>query len=244
MRREALLSALPALIFAAPASAALLSVPADLPLAPVGAVPLAPVFSLSAPAPAFGPGLPAAAPSAALALSAEPLRAAGLPRASFAAPAELEPAAAAVAPAAEARTPRDLSATVEKDAVTGLYGVSESQLSAIVAILRRRYGDGLLDLAAIGSRAKGKASALKQFRPPTGYSDLDLAPLLRDGRGRHPSSAEVEREIKDATGLPIQLHGVISMGESRFGYSVPFYGGGYETYESFEAGDAVRIPFD
>ena len=135
----------------------------------------------------------------------------------------------------------DRSAPLTKDPSTGLYGVSREQLSAIVSILRRHYGENLLDLAAIGSRAKGKASALKGFRPPTGYSDLDLAPLLRDMGGRSPDSFAIEREIEAASGIPIQLHGVISAGEDKFKEAVPFYGGGYETYEWFSAGEAVRI---
>ena len=138
----------------------------------------------------------------------------------------------------------DRSAPLAKDPATNLYGVSPQQLGTIISILRRHYGDNLLDLAAIGSRAKGKASALKNFRPPTGYSDLDLAPLLRNMGGRGPDSFAIEREIEAATGIPIQLHGVLSSGETRFGESVPFYGGGYETYEWFSSGEAVRIALD
>lgn len=135
----------------------------------------------------------------------------------------------------------DRSAPLAKDPDTGLYGVSQEQLRTVVSILRKHYGENLLDLAAIGSRAKGKASALKNFRPPTGYSDLDLAPLLRDRGGRNPDSSIIEREIEAATGIPIQLHGVLSAGEQKYKEAVPFYGGGYETYEWFSSGDAKRI---
>lgn len=129
-----------------------------------------------------------------------------------------------------------------KDPDTGLYGVSKEQLKTIIAILKKHYGDDLLDLAAIGSRAKGKASALKNFRPPTKHSDLDLAPLLRNRARSGPDSFAIEKEIAQAAGIPIQLHGVLSDGQTKYGDYVPFYGGGYETYESFRGGDAVRIP--
>jgi hypothetical protein len=131
-----------------------------------------------------------------------------------------------------------------KDPDTNLYGVSKEQLKTIIAILKKHYGDDLLDLAAIGSRAKGKASALKGFRPPTKHSDLDLAPLLRNRARSGPDSFAMEKEIAQAVGIPIQLHGVLSDGQTRYGDDVPFYGGGYETYESFRGGDAVRIPLD
>jgi hypothetical protein len=131
-----------------------------------------------------------------------------------------------------------------KDPDTNLYGVSKEQLKTIIAILKKHYGDDLLDLAAIGSRAKGKASALKHFRPPTKHSDLDLSPLLRNRVRSGPDSFAIEKEIAQAAGIPIQLHGVLSDGQTKYGDYVPFYGGGYETYESFRGGDAVRIPLD
>ena len=131
---------------------------------------------------------------------------------------------------------------LSKDPDTGLYGVSKEQLKTIIAILKKHYGDDLLDLAAIGSRAKGKASALKHFRPPTKHSDLDLSPLLRNRARSGPDSFAIEKEIAQAVGIPIQLHGVLSDGQTKYGDYVPFYGGGYETYESVRGGDAVLIP--
>ena len=85
---------------------------------------------------------------------------------------------------------------------------------------------------------------LPAIRPPTGASDLDLAPLLRDMDGRYPDSSVIEREIRAAVGIQIQMHGVISSGEKKFKDAVPFYGGGYETHERFGAGEAAAIPLD
>jgi hypothetical protein len=191
-------------------------------LAPLGALPVAAALP-SIPANAMGAPLGGAA-------RVSP----GLP--------QIVPGAGYPQDAARTATMVDLSAPLERDSATGLYGVAPEQLQTIGAVLRRHYGESLLDLAAIGSRVKGKASATKSFRPPTGRSDLDLAPLLRDTQGRYPDSAAIEREIRVAANIQVQLHGVLSSGELEYGDAVPFYGGGSETRERFAAGEAMRLP--
>lgn len=131
---------------------------------------------------------------------------------------------------------------VQRDPETNLWGVEAAQLKTIVTILKKHYGDRLLDLAAIGSRARGRASLLKNNRPPTTLSDLDLAPLLKDGGSSWVDSHAIAEEIRLATGIPVELHGIRSSGETRYKGAVPFYGGGNETWEYFSNGDAVRIP--
>ncbi|MFA6317307.1 MAG: hypothetical protein WC943_07805 [Elusimicrobiota bacterium] len=133
---------------------------------------------------------------------------------------------------------------VQKDPETGLYGVNASQRAAIIAILKKYYGSDLLDLAAVGSRAKGTASVLKNYRPATTASDLDLVPLLRTSRHDLPYPWDMAKEIQKATGIPIELHGVLSQGETRFEDFVPFYGGGNESWYYFRTGEAVRLPLD
>ncbi|MFA6091969.1 MAG: nucleotidyltransferase domain-containing protein [Elusimicrobiota bacterium] len=136
-------------------------------------------------------------------------------------------------------------APLTRDPVTKLYGVNPEQLKEIVSILKKHYGNDLMDLAAIGSRAKGKASSLKNYRPPTPRSDLDLAPLLCAGGGNGPDIFAVAKEIEAAVGFPIELHGVLSPPGAKFGEYVTFYGGGdIPTWEFFNNGDAVRIPLD
>ena len=131
-----------------------------------------------------------------------------------------------------------------RDPDTGLYGVSAEQLLVIVTTLREHYGDDLLDLAVVGSRARGTASALKGFRPVHAGSDLDLVPLIRDRSGRGPWTSVIAQELKKRLGMHVELHGVISFDGARFGDSVPFYGGGLESHLYFSAGEAVRIPID
>lgn len=198
----------------------------------VRVLPTAPVMSLRGPAPSLTPPLlqPAALP-APVVETRRPATAVAMP---------------ALESAASLANFYDRSAPVplEKDPVTGLYGVSLEQRRAIVDILKKHYGANLLDLAAIGSRAKGKASALKHERPATSLSDLDLAPLLRETGGGGPDRAVLKQELEAAVGFPIELHGVLTTSDGKFGDHVPFYGGGYETWESFSRGDAVRIPLD
>lgn len=131
-----------------------------------------------------------------------------------------------------------------RDPETKLYGVNREQVRAIVSILKRYFGEDLLDLAAIGSRAKGHASVLKKNRPVSQQSDLDLAPLLARRERSWPDSEAIAREIEADIRIRVQLHSVLGQGQSRYGDHVPFYGGGNETWEYFGTGEAVRMPLE
>ncbi|MFA5138812.1 MAG: nucleotidyltransferase domain-containing protein [Elusimicrobiota bacterium] len=132
-----------------------------------------------------------------------------------------------------------------RDPVTGVYGMNEAQSKEVVSILKEHYGDDMIDLAVIGSRAKGKASALKGFRPVGPHSDLDIVPLVKNDYGmRGPVPEELKARLRKLLGYSVEIHGVISFDGERFKDSVPFYGGGYETYQYFEQGEAVRLPLD
>jgi hypothetical protein len=132
-----------------------------------------------------------------------------------------------------------------RDPVTRVYGMSESQRREVVSILKEHYGDDMIDLAVIGSRAKGKASALKGFRPVSRQSDLDLVPLVKNDYGRRGAfPEELKARLRSLLGYAVEVHGVISFDGERFKDAVPFFGGGYDTYQYFDLGEAVRVPLD
>ena len=98
-----------------------------------------------------------------------------------------------------------------RDPVTRVYGMSESQRREVVSILKEHYGDDMIDLAVIGSRAKGKASALKGFRPVSRQSDLDLVPLVKNDYGRRGAfPEELKARLRSLLGYAVEVHGVIS----------------------------------
>ncbi|HBL18183.1 MAG TPA: hypothetical protein DD417_15875 [Elusimicrobia bacterium] len=134
-------------------------------------------------------------------------------------------------------------AAIPRDAHTGIYGLTPEQAGKVVAFLKERYGDDLIDLAVVGSRARGTASVLKGYRPVHAGSDLDLVPLLRrDSGGRGPSCLELAKELAQLLGFPVEVHSVIADNEQPFKDAVPFYGGGNESWYYFNSGEAVRIP--
>lgn len=153
------------------------------------------------------------------------------------------PSAAAVAavPASAARA----ALSPARDPVTGIFGVDPLQARAIVATLKAHYGDELIDVAVIGSRARGEASAMKGRRPVRAASDLDLVPVLRrDLMGRGPDPRDIGRILAKLLGYSVEVHTVIAYDGRRGEDAVPFYGGGEETWHSFRDGAAVRIPLE
>jgi len=133
--------------------------------------------------------------------------------------------------------------TVKQDPQTRLYGVDASQLKAVKAVLAEELGDDLLDLAVIGSRARGSASELKGFRPVRPESDLDLAPLVRSGeKASRTDWGAVSERLRDILGFGVDLHVNFSFDGQRYSEGVPFHDGTeVPKLIPFSTGEALRL---
>jgi len=140
--------------------------------------------------------------------------------------------------------PEPAGELIARDPETGVYGLTAEKSRAMVEVLKKHYGDDLLDLAVIGSRAEGKSNAMKGFRPVRPSSDLDLVPLIRNNASGRVDCRIIGEELKKLLGFSVEVHTVLSFDGNRFDYAVPFYGGGGETYHHFGSGEAVRVPID
>lgn len=130
----------------------------------------------------------------------------------------------------------------QRDPDTRLYGVNAEKAKALADIVRKHYGDDLLDLAVVGSRASGISS--KRLTSVHEASDLDLVPLIRRGAGgRGELMEKIAKEARELLGCKVEVHTVLDIDDRQgFGTAVPFYGGGGESYHSFSNDEAVRIP--